>query len=776
MAIITSTQQTEILKVVAGLFNAAPGGIYLTEMANLVGGGMTISQLADALAAHTLFTNTIMAGKVTTEAQVEVLMNNFGLVADSDPASAGSQAHEYFHQQIEAGVGFGQIVYDAVTFLSTTTDTAFTTTATLLANKALVAEAYSKTSSSTDLSALQNVLSNVSGAAPYTAADVAAVLAGSNSGSGQTFTLTDGVDVSGFTGTAGNDTYIASDETYNTGDSLNGSGGTDTLKLTLTAANTALVDLNAVEVVRVRDVQGVTVEASGWDGVTEIWSDRSTENTVVDNVAALAAVGVNQGDGANNFQVNFATAAVEGDADEVTIALTDSDAGTVTVNGVETFNITSGGTSENELVDLTGDATETVNISGAQDLTITNALDNTITTIDGSDATGAIAIEVATSLAGATDELAVTLGTVDDTLNTGAILNNGSVHASATLALDGGDGIDTLAVDAQIDDDVDVNEAITNFEVLQIEADVAYDLDDYDWVEEVNLNANITAGKVIDNIAAGVITNVLINLADVELSHASAGGVGTQSIAVSIGGEAAVTAGMLTIDGVENISVESTGEDANVITAMENDALRVLTITGDQDLDITTENIQDSVVASDFAGELTIDLSAQANAIEVTIGTGGSNITVDAADDDSHAITLGAGAVDTLVVLNPDDGAPANSLTNRMAITGFEGGAGNDVVDFADSAAGAVVTDAELEDIQAAVDALDSTATLTDAFDAAIGAFTGAADDVYFFEFDDSTYVVYEDGTDAAAFDTDEDYVIELVGTGLGLTEDNFVF
>lgn len=230
MAIITSTQQTEILKVVAGLFNAAPGGIYLTEMANLVGGGMTISQLADALAAHTLFTNTIMAGKVTTEAQVEVLMNNFGLVADSDPASAGSQAHEYFHQQIEAGVGFGQIVYDAVTFLSTTTDTAFTTTATLLANKALVAEAYSKTSSSTDLSALQNVLSNVSGAAPYTAADVAAVLAGSNSGSGQTFTLTDGVDVSGFTGTAGNDTYIASDETYNTGDSLNGSGGTDTLK------------------------------------------------------------------------------------------------------------------------------------------------------------------------------------------------------------------------------------------------------------------------------------------------------------------------------------------------------------------------------------------------------------------------------------------------------------------------------------------------------------------------------------------------------------------
>ena len=174
---ITSTQQTDILKVVAGLFNAAPGGTNLSDLANAVDGGMTIKQLANVLASNTLFTNGIMAGKVTTDAQAAVLMNNFGLVADNTTTSAGSQALAYFKAQIDAGVGFGDIVFDAVTFLSTTTDATFTTAATLLANKALVAESYSASNSSSDLSVLQNVVSTVTGAAPFTAADVATVLA-----------------------------------------------------------------------------------------------------------------------------------------------------------------------------------------------------------------------------------------------------------------------------------------------------------------------------------------------------------------------------------------------------------------------------------------------------------------------------------------------------------------------------------------------------------------------------------------------------------------------
>jgi len=175
---ITSTQQTDILKVVAGLFNAAPGGTNLNDLAKAVEGGMTIKQLANVLASNTLFTNGIMAGKVTTDAQAAVLMNNFGLVADDTTTSAGSQALAYFKAQIDAKVGFGDIVFDAVTFLSGSSVPAeFTTAATLLANKALVAASYSASTSSSDLSVLQNVVKTVTGTAPFTAADVATALA-----------------------------------------------------------------------------------------------------------------------------------------------------------------------------------------------------------------------------------------------------------------------------------------------------------------------------------------------------------------------------------------------------------------------------------------------------------------------------------------------------------------------------------------------------------------------------------------------------------------------
>lgn len=78
---ISKAQETGILKIVAGLFNAAPGGKNLTILATLVENGVTLSQLADVLAATDIFQQDIMGGKVTVEEQVDVLMNNFGLTS-----------------------------------------------------------------------------------------------------------------------------------------------------------------------------------------------------------------------------------------------------------------------------------------------------------------------------------------------------------------------------------------------------------------------------------------------------------------------------------------------------------------------------------------------------------------------------------------------------------------------------------------------------------------------------------------------------------------------
>ena len=166
---ITLDQQTDILEVVAGLFNAAPGRTYMTELANIYEGvGSDTEQLADFLDDTPLFQNEILLGRVTTEAQVAVLMDHFGLVADADPASAGSQAEAYFTQKLEAGEGFGKIVFDAVTYLNGTPAPEFTDTKALLDNKVQVARLFSNDDASTDFAELQSVLAGVSASFPIT--------------------------------------------------------------------------------------------------------------------------------------------------------------------------------------------------------------------------------------------------------------------------------------------------------------------------------------------------------------------------------------------------------------------------------------------------------------------------------------------------------------------------------------------------------------------------------------------------------------------------------
>lgn len=52
-----------------------------------------------------------MGGKVTTDEQVEVLMNNFGLTSGNSALRAVAQAEAFFTAQIDVGVGFGAIIY-----------------------------------------------------------------------------------------------------------------------------------------------------------------------------------------------------------------------------------------------------------------------------------------------------------------------------------------------------------------------------------------------------------------------------------------------------------------------------------------------------------------------------------------------------------------------------------------------------------------------------------------------------------------------------------------
>lgn len=290
--------ETTNLKIVIGLFNAAPGSGYLTDIENLAK-GKTTAQLADALAATTIFTNGIMGGKDTTPLKVAVLMHNFGVVADSNPVSVGFQAQAFFTDRINAGVGFGAIVYEAVNYLSqdsATLPAAFTTVATLLSNKAAVAAAYSATNASTDLAKLQGVLSAVTGTELYTDVQVAAILAASGSTTADS-TITGSANADILAGGSGNDTLsgLAGDDTINGGagddiiyggigaDIMTGGAGADTFVFDAT------VGANSTGVTSGDVITDFTVGTDKlfFDGVTAV----ASEQQAVVQAAVTALVG-----------------------------------------------------------------------------------------------------------------------------------------------------------------------------------------------------------------------------------------------------------------------------------------------------------------------------------------------------------------------------------------------------------------------------------------------------------------------------------------------------
>lgn len=240
---ISSEEKTKLLKVVVGLFDAAPGSAFLPELEAVVEGGMSIREVAQVLVTKSIFTDGVMGGVDSPAARAAVLAGHFGLTADDVEGSAATQALAYFTAGIEGGANIGDLVTDAVEFLARTDLPAeFAETATLLANKAAVAAAYSavESNNSTDLADLQVVLQDprITGAALLTQDEINQIVLDTNT---DTFTLTADTDIatanqfiSGLVFTpGGNDRINALQDE----DVLTGVGDNPTLTATLGNAN-----------------------------------------------------------------------------------------------------------------------------------------------------------------------------------------------------------------------------------------------------------------------------------------------------------------------------------------------------------------------------------------------------------------------------------------------------------------------------------------------------------------------------------------------------------
>ena len=758
---ITSTQKTEILKIVAGLFNAAPGGSNLTELANLVSGGMSTSQLADALAANTLFTSGIMGGKVTVEEQASVLAHNFGLAADSDPASAGSQAVAYFTQLINDGVGFGNIVFQAVTYLSGTPATEFTEAATLLANKALVSAAYSESNSSSDLSTLQNILSAVTGTSLYTATEVAAALAavGSGTSAGKSFTLTTGVDVgASFTGTSSNDTYIGTSSltnpTINLGDSIDGGAGTaDTLYIftDLAGAIPSIVTKNI-------ENYSITNSANGTFAVNGLSTDPSSVKFVGggNNTFTLSGIGASTTVAleAESGQLTLTLDSVTGSSDALSLGLNGSKStASVAAAGIETFNVSTVG-SDSTLAALTGAQGSKLVVTGDKELTITADLANTFTTIDASAATAAVNLGVATG-----GNATITGGAGDDRIHVVGLDTNDEVNG-------GGGAADILAVDA----DVTASNVskVTNFEKLEFTAATTQDLS--------LVSATGIKTFVFTNAAGNA---AYTNNADAFHHVMSEKTAGTFSATAALNGPSDVLnvelsnsdLTTLTASNYETVNLLSsvgsgTGTVTNIITTLTNSAAANIVITGDTNLTITNAiAAQGTVDASAFTGKLSVIGSASADVIK-----GGSGVDTIKGGVGVDALTGGGGA-DIFVVTTT---AAATDSTDSAydLIKDFNTG-GADILRFdaAENVAGAAATAAVATTSvsisaggKAAFAAADD--TLAEMLVTLAADNTNIANnEVVFFELGSDTYV-YGAGVDTTA--AADDFLVKLTGvTGL---------
>lgn len=647
---IPKTQETEILKIVAGLYNAAPGGSILTDFANLIEGGMTTRQLADALAAHSSFTNGIMAGRVTVEDQVDVLMANFGLVADeADPESAGSLAAAFFTEQLEAGVGIGELVFNAVAFLST--DPApelFADAAALLNNKALVAELYSKEHSSNDLATLQSILAGVSASSPTTAEEAAAYLdsIGQGDNVGETFALTFGADI--FTGGAGNDTFEANIVNDGAGtlvnsleniDIVDGGDGRDTLNATLDADNIAPVVSN-VEVLNIRAVTNSTVNFGDTTGAEQIWNNVSS--SVADLTYDAAPIAATYG--IRNTKSDTIITAFADEAGEDNLALAVVSAGSDTDNAevssgeaatIATISIAATGENFVDVVAFTAITGLTVTGEGS----ITAVVDVTaLETVDASGNTGGVTVDLTGAAAdltvtGGSGNDDITAGAGDDTIDAGAGDDRVAFAAAALDNLDtvaGGDGEDTIAF-ADADDATALDAtAHTAFEILELgTAGVGGNtFDNADFAFTKIVLAGDVVGLTVDNLDAGT-----IEVQDNQTAAIAVTSVGDEdTLGLTINAEAATTIAALDVTGVETVNVTTTADtDDTTFTAIETDGVSALSFAGAGDIIIT--DITDADATNDATVKIAnIDLTGQTGGFEMTANTLGYGTTFTLAD------------------------------------------------------------------------------------------------------------------------------------------------
>lgn len=544
-------------------------------------------------------------------------------------------------------------------------------------------------------SAGRDFLKNVNTSTPATQAAVDAALKAMVDGApiGQTFTLT--TDIAETNGTSGNDIFKAvhNDDgatnlsTFQTGDIVNGGAGTDTLELTIANDNgsTPLVELNSVETVKIRDLDGANVDASLWSGVTRIEANKSMNWTDVDEVqngVVLAitdskdnAVEINYADGAlgtNEYEQFFdltnVSDAVNGQIDvhvDTNSATDRITAINVKATGANFIEI-GGGSAYGDIEKVTVSGTGTLDVSehggafgdativdlAANSGGVTIELSNEDVVVTGGSGDDVVTLSNGIALTGKAD---ISLGAGNDSL-----LDGGSAGVGTSAVLNGGDGVDTIA---SLLMEVGNRDNIKNFEVMDLAGDnriIDASLFTSSSFQSLAVSAAL-AGPVTVTKLAGTALNVDVSADAVSnLTASLAGGATgtTDKLNVNFDAKGAGSASLNAIitTGTDTAAINSggvKGVDVNAINSVTDtlNTMSSITITGANDFtlnDVTT-NAAATTASADVASSLTmIDGSTATGDLSIIAGFADA-IALTGFNTTYNALTIKTGTGDDFV-------------------------------------------------------------------------------------------------------------------------------
>jgi len=585
-----------------------------------------------------------------------------------------------------------------------------------------------------------------------------------------------------FTGGDNDDTFSAQEtstattDTLTTGDNLVGGAGTDTLSIAVSGTPaggiTSGVVTSGIEAVKVYNNSTAVyeVDAALMTGLSDVYVSGGTFKTTVDDVDSLAnlhLISTNV-----DAELSTTTAAVAGLADAAIILSNGSASSanvTATYNGLEVINFNAAGTTgaytlgvtdrtltlasnQLEKVVVTGDAAAnlTVDLTGAD-------LETQTSEFDASAAGGAITAHITK---GDSATATVTMSKQADHLDFNGALAN-------TITLDGGDGADTLELDATLAYSTAAATAglaqagagVSNFEVLY--------LANGNGVDERALTNNAGVTTVI-SAAGGSYTKSTALASITQLS------TGTFTTTVATDGAAdaltlnLVGAGVsstLSAANVETLTVASAGLAANTVTmsAAQSADLTSITAAGTQGL---TLSISGTSLATVNAAAITgvgsaFSLTASASTADMTVTASANRPTV-ALTGTANTITTGSGD-DTVTggaykdVITTNDGD--DTITSGDGADNITSGRGADTITAGD---GDVTIDAGIGNDTVVVGNGDNTITLGSGDDTLT---TGTGDNTITLGAGDDT-VTASSGDDVVVMsDYDDDDVIDL-GTG----------